>query len=105
MMTYEFRDVNTGEGVEVMYRPSEAPSLDEVVEIQGRTLRRVVSLPHVNAERSKPIIAISQEPWHPHASKYDKNGTPVFSNKLEAREFAKKTQDDPRGSHRVVFDA
>lgn len=47
---YEFEDVKTGEGVEEMLHPDEAPRIGETMRLNGRLLRRVASLPQTMIE-------------------------------------------------------
>jgi hypothetical protein len=92
-MIYEFVDTETGERVELEYPAKAAPGLDSIVHRDGRTLRRVLSMPAIGvlgAKPFKPHAANSLDPWLPSAPRHDDQGRPVFLNRSERDEAIKR---------------
>lgn len=96
-MMYEFIDTETGERREFDFRMADAPPLDSEIERGGRRYRRVVSLPRaaVESDQGQPTVSMPDDLCDVHGMGTDRNGNRVFHNKRHARDFARKTQDDP----------
>jgi hypothetical protein len=93
MPVYEFEDARTGEPVEAFLPFAEAPEFGEVVSIEGRLLKRVVSAPQA------PIVDhgfVSRQParWHPDAPAHTPDGWCSFKSDKEAKDFCKRNSGD-----------
>ena len=89
-MTFDFIDVETNEPVELWLKMSEAPKLDEVIEYEGRRLKRVVSQPQINKE-FKPYVSRNVQPGLAikHGAKVNEKGHPVIDSRALERTIAK----------------
>lgn len=93
MPVYEFVEEGTGQPVEAFLPMAEAPEFGQVIELDGRKLRRVVSLPQPPCI-DKGFVSRQPAKWHPDAPAHDEKGHAVFANRQQAREFCKKNNGD-----------
>ena len=93
-MIYEFVDTETGERVEIPFPAGKAPGDGEVIEHEGRRVRRVLSIPAgFNIHGTKPFVPFvseSQQVWHPDAPAHTPDGKPVFQSRREQATFVDK---------------
>lgn len=93
-MIYDFDDVKTGERIGVHYErmegPDGPPGIGEVVELEGRTLRRVPSIFTKPTIREIHFQAHSQPLWAKGAKSYTKDGVPCFSSRSEVNSYVKE---------------
>ena len=90
MPHYDFEDEKTGERVELFFMMSEAPAWGEVIEHEGRKLKRIVTpVEHASVDRE-----VYFKCWRVSgdeakgARHYDPaDGCPVFTSKQEVRDF------------------
>lgn len=101
MPCYCFVDEATGEPVEHYLPMAEAPRIGDVVEIEGRRLRRLVSPLQYDTENLERwrFESISAPPWAPGAPSYNpESGAPRFSSRAQVREFLARNQDGPNAT-------
>lgn len=103
MPTYEFVDARTGAPVEAFLPVDDAPEFGETVNVDGRLLTRVISLPQ------SPIVDhgfVSRQPakWHPDAPAHTPDGWCSFKSDKEAADFCKRNNGDGRATMNFQVD-
>ena len=93
MPEYEFFN-EEGEYRSVFMHAAQAPSIGDLIEHEGETLRRVPSVPGVSAG-FKPFVSYSLSRNDRHASDFDRQGRPCFNSERSVREFMAKNNNDP----------
>lgn len=85
MPDYDFEDVETRQVVELTMLASEAVPIGEVIERDGRRLRRLPSCSHgmVEPEWAHKCFTMSDAEALKYAPRVDENGFGVFRNKQE----------------------
>lgn len=90
-MIYDFDDCETGERIGVHYGamegPEGPPAIGEVVELEGRKLKRVPSIFSKPTVREIHFTAYSQPNWAKGARNYTKDGVPCFSSRAEVQAY------------------
>lgn len=99
-MIYEFRNVNTGEIVEVAMPMKEAVPIGDTIVREGETLVRVPSSSQeLMPDYWKPYTSVTLPRWCKGAKMYDRKGRPRFRTKTEERDFIKV-----QGDHNHVYE-
>jgi hypothetical protein len=93
MPEYEFFDED-GNHETVFFPMSQAPAIGELVEHEGRVLRRVASMPGVNMG-FRPFASYSLPKNDPNAREFDSAGRPCFNTERSVREFMARNNDKP----------
>jgi hypothetical protein len=92
---YEFQLVGGTEVVERHFRMSEAPDLGAPLVINGKTYRRIVSIPQIDADVQNRVHG------YPHVShtlprnvgdcEHDSRGRPIIRSRLHEKEVCAQT--------------
>lgn len=101
MPLYSFKDLDTGEPIELFYQMGQAPGLGEKIRHKGRHLQRLVEAPMGRVKPEKRFKAYSQPHKDRHgnlppgaieAPHYDSDGVPVFTSKKEVDAYVAKSE-------------
>ena len=96
-MIYSFWDEGAGQLAEVELSMADAPAIGEIVEIGGRRLRRIPERDQQLDARYDEIFRCYQvsrrSPEAAECDFRDARGTPCFSNRSRAENWAKSLQD------------
>lgn len=95
-MIYPFRDLDTGEPVEVSMSMADAPSIGDVIDHEGRRLVRLPSRPEAIVRGFEPFSTPQMPRWDAAAKRHDARGRPLFATRKERDEYCAKTQDRAR---------
>lgn len=87
MPIYEFRDEESGETIEIYLHVGEAPRFGDTIDADGRTLRRIPSVPARATVKTWHVVAHSQPEWAQGAEGYTQTGTPLFSSKKAVQRY------------------
>lgn len=102
MPMYPFTCDETGETIDIFAEMREAPPIGATIEREGRTFRRIPTLPMEPVIPEYRFKSVQVEPWHPAAPYHDEEGQACFTKKEEVREFCKATQD-VGGAHELQW--
>lgn len=94
MPVYEFRDVVTDELVEILMPWKESVPIGEVIEHEGREVRRTIecdSLPDIG-KANYESLALSQAPWDPAFKRHDAQGNGITSSRAEMDEVTARSE-------------
>lgn len=98
MPTYEFQNTR-GQVIERVMAADEAPDIGQVVKINGRSYRRIPSLPEPCTGGSRKTISglasRSLPRFWPHAKRHTPDGKPLFDSRRECEEAVARSQDSP----------
>jgi hypothetical protein len=87
MPLYPFLDEQSGDYVEVLMDMSKVPGIGSTMRHEGRTLRRLPSMPQAPVMKDFKAYLASQKPWAPGADEYDKGGTPICHSRKSLQRF------------------
>lgn len=92
MPEYEFYNED-GEYRSVFFHASEAPSIGQIIEHEGESLRRVPSRPGLTVG-FQPFTSATLPPGDPLAPHHDAQGRPGFQTEREVRQYIRRRNDN-----------
>jgi len=90
---YEFFNED-GEYRAVFFHMADAPTVGQIIDHEGESLRRVASSPTIKGG-FKPFSSMSQALWDPDAPNHDSKGVPYYSSERDVRHYIEKNNNNP----------
>lgn len=113
-LLYDFKDTETGEAVQVRLDHKAAPHKGDVIEIDGRRLKRLNTNGVSERSIARPadgirgaqfrqgcIVSRQLPRWWKGAKQHTKDGWPAFETEREVQEACRREADKPGDAHPV----